>query len=160
KNLNRPTISKTTGNDTVVNDYRSYLPYAFLKEVPKERMEKIAIQLPRFHGFFASPISLRTYPYPCGANIFGYLSEVNYLEIKYDPKFYSIGDIIGRSGLERYYEDYLRGEKGKKIILYSAKGKRLADYAGGDLNIPAQQGKPLHLGLDIELQEYGEKLMK
>ncbi|HEU0227983.1 MAG TPA: penicillin-binding transpeptidase domain-containing protein [Arachidicoccus soli] len=160
RSLDRKTKSKTTGNDTIVNDYRSYLPYAFLKELTKDEMEEIAVDLPNFKGFYEIPISLRYYPYHCGANIFGYLNEVNYKELKADPNFYNVGDLIGRSGLERYYEKILRGKKGTKVVLTSARGKEIDDFAGGKLDTLAKQGPALHLGLDIELQKYGQKLMQ
>ena len=160
KNLDRRTISKTTGKDTVVNDYRSYLPYPFLKELTADEMSKIAINLPNFEGFYERPMSMRYYPYPYGANIFGYLNEVNGAELRADRNFYRMGDLIGRSGLERYYERILRGKKGVKVTLMSAKGEIIEDFAGGKLDTSAQQGPPLHLGVDIDLQAYGEELMK
>ena len=158
--LDRKTRSKATGNDTIVNDYRSYLPNAFLKELSSEEMAMIAIDLPNFKGFYENPISMRYYPYPYGANIFGYLNEVNGEELRADPNFYSLGDLIGRSGLERYYERILRGKKGTKVTLTSAKGEIIEDFAGGRLDTNALQGPPLHLGVDIELQALGEELMK
>lgn len=160
KSLDRKTRSKITGHDTIVNDYRSYLPYPFIKELTKDEMEKIAVDLPHFKGFYEVPISLRSYPYHCGANIFGYLNEVNWREIKEDPNFYSMGDLIGRSGLERYYEKILRGRKGTKVMLTTARGEEIKDFAGGKLDTLAKQGAPLHLGIDIDLQAYGQRLMK
>ena len=59
KSLDRKTKSKTTGNDTVVNDYRSYLPYAFLRELSADEIAKMAIDLNNFPGFFEEPISMR-----------------------------------------------------------------------------------------------------
>ncbi len=160
KHLDRRTISRTTGNDTVVNDYRSYLPYPFLKELTADEMSKIAINLPSFEGFYERPMSMRYYPYPYGANIFGYLNEVNGEELRADRNFYRMGDLIGRSGLERYYERILRGKKGVKVTLMSAKGEIIEDFANGKLDTRAQQGPPLNLGIDIDLQAYGEELMK
>nr|WP_299206241.1 penicillin-binding transpeptidase domain-containing protein [uncultured Brumimicrobium sp.] len=160
KQLDRKTRSKKTGNDTIVNDYRSYLPHAFLKELSADEISKIAIELPDFKGFYESPISMRDYPYPHGANIFGYLNEINAEELNADRRFYNVGDFIGRTGLEKYYEHSLRGQKGTKVILTSAKGKLVDNFAGGKLDTNALQGPPLHLGIDIELQAYGELLMQ
>lgn len=160
KQLDRKTRSKKTGNDTIVNDYRSYLPHAFLKELSADEISKIAVELPDFKGFYESPISMRDYPYPHGANIFGYLNEINAEELNADRRFYNVGDFIGRTGLEKYYEHSLRGQKGTKVILTSAKGKLVDNFAGGKLDTNALQGPPLHLGIDIELQAYGELLMQ
>jgi len=159
KELDRKTRSKKTGNDTIVNDYRSYLPYAFLKELSADEIANIAIELPDYKGFYEKPISMRDYPFPNGANVFGYLNEINSTELNADRRFYNVGDFIGRTGLEKYYEHSLRGQKGTKVILTSARGKLVENFAGGKLDTNAQQGPPLHLGIDIVLQAYGELLM-
>ena len=158
--LDRNTRSKLTGNDTVVNDYRSYMPYAFLRELSADEISIFAMDLSEFKGFYEEPMSMRDYPYPNGANIFGYLNEINGTELNADRQFYSVGDFIGRSGLEKYYEYELRGKKGTKVILTSARGKLVDNFADGKLDTNAQQGPPLHLGIDIILQAYGEQLMK
>lgn len=160
KELDRKTRNKKTGNDTVVNDYRSYLPNAFLKELSAEEISNIAMDLSEFKGFYEEPMSMRDYPYPNGANIFGYLNEINGPELNSDRRFYRVGDFIGRSGLEKYYEYELRGKKGTKVILTSSRGKLVDNFAEGKLDTNAQQGPPLHLGIDIILQAYGEELMK
>jgi penicillin-binding protein 2 len=160
KSLDRNTKSKYTGNDTVVNDYRSYLPYSFLSELSADEVAKMAVELPNFSGFYEEPTSMRNYPYPHGANIFGYLNEIRPRELNADRYFYSVGDFVGRSGLERYYENELRGRKGIHMILTSARGKEVDDFAEGKLDTNAQQGPPLQLGLDIDIQSYGEQLMQ
>lgn len=160
QSLDRKTRNKKTGNDTIVNDYRRYLPYAFLKEMSAEEIAEIALDLPNFEGFYEEPISMRNYPYPNAGNIFGYLNEIRPRELNADRYFYSIGDLIGRSGLEKYYEHHLRGRKGTKFILSSARGKVVDNFADGKLDTIAVQGPSLTLGLDIELQAYGERLMQ
>lgn len=160
KSLDRKTRSKKTGNDTIVNDYRSYLPYAFLKEMTAEEVARIAVDLPNFEGFYEESVSMRNYPYPNAGNIFGYLNEIRPHELNADRYFYSMGDLIGRAGLEKYYEKQLRGRKGTKFILSSARGKVVDNFADGKLDTLAVQGPPLTLGVDIKLQAYGERLMK
>ncbi len=160
RSLDRKTRSKKTKNDTVVNDYRRYMPYAFKGELTADEIASIASELIYFPGFYEEPVSMRDYPYPNGGNIFGYLNEIRPHELEKDRYFYKMGDFIGRAGLERYYEHELRGRKGTKFILTSARGKAVENFAGGKLDTLAVQGPPLHLGLDIELQAYGEELMK
>lgn len=160
KSLDRKTVSKITGEDTVVNDYRSYLPYAFLRELSADEIAKIAVDLNNFQGFFEEPISMRDYPYPHGGNIFGYLNEIRPHELNADRNFYNVGDFIGRAGLERYYEKELRGQKGTRFILSSARGKVVDNFAEGKMDTIAAQGPSLYLGIDIELQAYGELLMQ
>lgn len=158
--LDRKTKDKKSGRDTIVNDYRSYLPYAFLRELDAEEISKIAADLWRFPGFYEEPVSMRNYPFANGANIFGYLNEISGTELAEDRSFYNIGDVIGRAGLEKYYEQYLRGKKGSKFVLKSARGKTVDNFAGGKLDTVAKQGPTLTLGIDIELQAFGEKLMQ
>jgi penicillin-binding protein 2 len=160
KSLDRKTRSRITGEDTVVNDYRSYLPYAFLRELSADEVAKIAIDLNSYSGFFEEPISMRDYPYPNGGNIFGYLNEIRPHELNADRNFYNVGDFIGRAGLERFYEKELRGQKGTRFILSSARGKVVDNFADGKMDTTAIQGPSLYLGIDIELQAYGELLMQ
>lgn len=160
KSLDRKTVSKKTGNDTVVNDYRPYLPYPFLTELSADEVAQIAGELPNYKGFYEEPMSMRHYPYPNGANVFGFLNEIRPHELNADRNFYSVGDFIGRTGLEKYYENELRGEKGTHFILTSARGRVVDNFADGRLDTNAQQGPALHLGMDIELQAYGERLMQ
>ena len=160
KSLDRRKIDKKTGKDTIVNDYRSYLPYAFIQELNADEIAKIAVKLDKFEGFYEEPISMRDYPFPYGGNIFGYLNEISGEELNQERSFYSMGDNIGRAGLERYYEKELRGDLGKRVLLSSARGKVIDNFAGGKLDKTAKQAPPLNLGIDIELQGYGESLMK
>lgn len=103
---------------------------------------------------------MRDYPYPHGGNIFGYLNEIRPYELNADRNFYNVGDFIGRAGLERYYEKELRGQKGTRFILSSARGKVVDNFADGKLDTMAAQGPSLYLGIDIDLQAYGELLMQ
>lgn len=152
--------TKVNGKDTVVNDYRPYLPYAFLTELTTDEISEIAPKLGNHKGFYEETFSQRDYPYPYGGNIFGYLNEIRVKELKADRKFYNQGDFVGRTGLENFYEQELRGQKGIKYIITSARGKIVESYADGQLDTLALQGPELHLGLDIDLQAYGEKLMQ
>lgn len=160
KSLDRKTRDRKTGKDTLVNDYRRYLPYPFIRELNSDEIAKIAVELSRFPGFYEEPISMRDYPYPNAGNIFGYLNEISSEELSAERSFYSMGDNTGRAGLERFYEKELRGQLGTRFILSSARGKMVDNFAGGKLDTAAAQSPSLHLGIDIELQAYGEKLME
>ena len=83
------------------SNYQSDRPYAFIKEMTLEEIATIAPHLDKFPGFYEEITSMRSYTYPNGANIFGYLSEVNEEEIKEDH-FYRRSDNIGRAGIERF----------------------------------------------------------
>ena len=140
-------------------NYQKNRAYPFLKELSKEEMVRIAPYLDAFPGFYEEETSMRFYPYPNGANILGYLSEVNREEIEKDP-FYKPGFNIGRSGIEKFYEKQLRGSKGVHYIVRSALNNDVKKYEGGRYDTLALQAKPIYLGVDIELQAYGERLME
>ena len=142
-----------------VPNYQPVRPYAFLKELTADEISKIAPNLDKFPGFYEQVTSMRSYPYAGGANILGYLSEVNQQEIDED-RFYRSGDNIGKAGVEKYYEKELRGRKGVKYIVTSALNNVIESYANGKYDTLALQAEPLKLGMDIDLQVYGEQLMQ
>jgi penicillin-binding protein 2 len=122
-------------------------------------MSKIAPHLANFKGFHEEATSARNYPYKSAANILGYLSEVTREEIEEDH-FYKPSNNIGRAGIERFYEKELRGVKGIKYIVTSALNNAIESYADGKYDTTARQAEPLKMGMDVELQAYGEALMQ
>ena len=140
-------------------NYRAYRSYPFIKELTSDEMVKIAPYLENYKGFYKEVTSMRDYPYGTGANILGYLSEVNQNEIDKD-KFYKSGSRIGRSGIERFYEKDFRGTKGVKYIITSALSTTIGSYEDGKYDTTAVQADPITLGLDVLLQGYGEKLLE
>lgn len=140
-------------------NYQTQRWYPFMKELSIEDITRIAPHLEKFPGFKEDLTSMRSYPYNGGANIFGYLNEVSKEEVDADP-FYRGGDLIGRAGLERYYEKELRGRKGIQYVVTSAMNDAIESYADGKYDTVSKIGPALHLGLDIDLQVYGEKLMQ
>jgi len=141
------------------SNYRTYKSYPFVKEITADEMSRILPHLDEHPGFFEEVTSMRHYPYSNAANILGYLNEVNPMDLEKYP-FYKKGDYIGRSGIERYYDKYFRGEKGVKYIVQSAKNSQIGSFEDGKYDTTAVQAPSIHLGLDVELQGYGEKLMQ
>jgi penicillin-binding protein 2 len=148
-----PSTGKTQSN------YRKDRPYPFVKDLSLEEVTLIASRLTDFSGFYEEPTGTRYYPYPNGANILGYMNEVGRKEIESDP-FYRPGMNIGRSGLERSYEEILRGRKGVRYIVTSATNNEIEPYADKKYDTVAIPSPKIKLGLDIKLQQYGEELMK
>jgi penicillin-binding protein 2 len=149
--------NKHSGKRT--SNYQKVRAYPFIKELTLEEISKIAPHLEKFPGFYEEVTSMRSYPFRGGANILGYLAEVNGDEIEKD-EFYRPGSNIGRAGLEKYYENELRGYKGVKYVVTSALNNAIESYAGGKYDTTAVQSAPLTLGLDMLIQTYGEELMK
>src|ERR1017187_7633827 len=71
-----------------------------------------------------------------------------------------MGDFIGMSGLEKSYEKQLRGQKGNRVILVDALNREQGRYMDGKEDLPAGPGDDLITGIDLKLQQYGEKLLK
>ena len=113
----------------------------------------------RFPGFYVQKRSIRQYEYPYAAHVLGDVAEVSPSDIEEDD-YYQSGDYIGKLGVERYYEKYLRGEKGVQILLRDAHGRIQGSYKDGELDRPPVPGKNLTLGIDIDLQALGERLLE
>jgi penicillin-binding protein 2 len=149
--------NRHTGKTT--SNYQSIRAYPFIKELTADEISQIAPHLENYPGFYEEVSSMRYYPNANAANILGYLAEVTQNEIDNDD-FYKPGDRIGRAGIERYYELQFRGEKGVKYIVTSALNNTVGSYENGKYDTTAVQAPPIQLGLDIDLQGYGEKLMQ
>ena len=118
-------------------------------------------QLFRFPGFYIQRRTIRQYAYHAAAHVLGDIGEVSAREIEADEDgFYERGDFIGKQGVERYYEKELRGEKGVEVLLRDAYGRVQGRYMEGELDKAPVAGKNITLGLDIQLQMLGERLMK
>lgn len=141
------------------SNYRTDRAYPFIKEMSLEEVVRIAPYLDAFPGFYEDVTSMRSYPFANAANIVGYLAEVTKEEIDED-RFYRPGNNIGRAGIERFYENELRGVKGIRYMVTSAMNNAIEPFANKKYDTLARQGAALRLGVDIKLQAYGEKLMQ
>ncbi|MCD6354354.1 MAG: penicillin-binding protein 2 [Prolixibacteraceae bacterium] len=139
--------------------YSRYKPSILVKQIPPESYAILQEQMYKFKGFHTQSRTLREYSNNAAAHILGYVSEVTQRDIKKDP-YYRVGDYIGASGIERVYENQLRGKKGVKKYLVDVHNRIQGSYLNGREDIPAQIGKNITSTLDINLQKYAEKLMQ
>lgn len=139
--------------------YSTYAPSSFEKQISKEDFGPIQEKLFMFSGFFAQSRTLRYYPRSVAAHALGYVGEVNERMIENNP-YYAKGDYIGMSGLEKYYEDILRGEKGSKITLVDVHNREKGSFQEGKYDTASVAGLNLYSSIDLDLQEYAEKIMK
>jgi penicillin-binding protein 2 len=121
--------------------------YAFLQE-----------KMHRFKGFYLQKRSIRNYQTSVGANVLGSIAEVNNADLAKNP-YYQSGELIGKTGIEKSYEDELRGIKGVKYIQKDIHNKVLGSFEDGKNDTLAVNGKDIQITIDSKLQEYGEKLM-
>jgi len=139
--------------------YSSYVPQVFMNQLSVEEYGVLQEKLYQFPGFFIQNRTIRDYEYPNAAHLLGNVGQVNKKDIENDP-YYVQGDYSGRSGVERSYEAMLRGEKGVEILLRDAHGRIKGKYEDGAHDIAPVSGKSLTLSIDMELQAYGEELMR
>ena len=140
-------------------NYSRRAPSVFLKQVSNETYAKFQEKMFLYPGFYVQPRTLRKYSKPVAAHILGYVSEVDDGVIKKNP-YYKPGDYIGKSGIEESYEKDLRGRRGVKIFLVDVFSRIKGSYEKGKLDTLAVQGSNIVSGIDLDLQEYGELLMK
>lgn len=138
--------------------YSPRLPSVFLPQLNKLEFAAFQEKIRKFEGFYIQKRSLRDYQVRFGANVFGFITQVNENLIKKNP-YYNSGDLIGRQGVEESYENTLRGVKGVKYTLKDKYNREIGSYKEGKFDTIAVQGKDINLTIDAELQKYGEALM-
>jgi len=143
----------------LARNYSRRVPSVFLKQISAETYAKFQEKMFLYSGFYVQPRTLRKYSRPVAAHLLGYVSEVDEALIKKDP-YYKPGDYIGKLGIEEAYEKDLRGKRGVKIFMVDVYGRIKGSYADGSLDTLDVQGSDIISGIDLDLQEYGELLMK
>ena len=113
----------------------------------------------RFPGFVLVQRPVRVYPFNSGAHIMGYISEVSPKQIVQSGNYYRMGDYIGQSGLESYYEKVLKGQRGVQYLIKDNKNRLVGSFENGEFDTSAIAGRGLKTYIDIELQQLAEKLM-
>lgn len=136
-----------------------YQALTFLKQVSNVQYSIFIEKSYKFPGFSAVSRTSRNYPFAAGANLFGYVTEVDADFIKKNPEYRS-GDYVGASGLEKSYEGVLKGEKGYNILLRDVHNRIQSSFENGAYDKNAIPGKDIVSTIDGPLQQYGEKLMQ
>lgn len=139
-------------------NYSPRLPSVFVSHLSKEDYAFLQEKMRKFDGFYIQKRSLRDYQTSIGANVLGYIAEVNQATIKKNP-YYRMGDLMGKLGIEKSYEEVLRGVKGVKFIQKDRFNRDIGPYKDGKIDTIPQKGKDITTTIDAKLQEYGEKLM-
>ena len=139
--------------------YSRYTPQLFMSQIPPEEFSIFREKLFRFKGFSVEKRSARHYAYGIGAHVLGDMGEVSESDIEKDD-YYRSGDYIGKLGVERSYEQQLRGEKGLRIMLRDVRGRTKGHYMNGRYDRAPVPGKNLTLGIDLDLQRLAERLLE
>ena len=141
------------------SEYSLYKPSVFMRQISSETYAVLQEKMYKFPGFFVQPRTLRKYPGNIAAHVFGYVGEVDDNIINSD-NYYQMGDYYGVSGIEKSYENELRGQKGMKMYLVDVHNRIKGSFQDGRMDIPSVVGRNVTLTIDAEVQAYGEMLMK
>ncbi|MGL5960107.1 MAG: peptidoglycan D,D-transpeptidase FtsI family protein, partial [Bacteroidales bacterium] len=137
----------------------AFQPVLFRRQVSMEAFALLQEKWFKFPGFYVQPRSIREYPRKLAGNLIGYIAEADTGDISKD-NFYIQGSYVGKIGIERAYESILRGRRGVSIYMRDVHNRVREPFANGKLDTTAIAGNNLVCTIDVELQEYGEKLMQ
>lgn len=139
--------------------YSPRLPSVVVPQLTKSEYAYLQEKMRKYDGFYIQKRSLRDYNTQHAANVLGYITEVNQRIVNENP-YYLSGDLIGKQGVEGYYEELLRGVKGVKYIQKDRFNREIGPYKDGIYDTLPKKGKDITLTIDAELQAYGELLMQ
>ena len=144
----------------IAKDYSTVKASVFMKQVSLEEFAGFQDKLDRYRGFRIVARTVRAYQNSLMANALGYISEISKSELAKDTiNYYQQGDYIGKSGLESYYETQLRGKRGKTYKIRNVRGVEKGSFKDGLYDTLPIPGLSLKTTIDLELQQYGEKLL-
>ncbi|WP_313348631.1 penicillin-binding protein 2 [Stenotrophomonas sp.] len=128
---------------------RSFLPVTLKLRVTDEEMARFAVDRWRYPGVELEPYLTRRYPYgDLFAHIIGYVGRVDDKDLETLGEGNAALTHIGKSGLERYYEQQLRGKVGYEQVETNVQGRAIRTIG----RVAAQSGNDLRLSIDADLQ--------
>ncbi len=141
--------------------YSKYFQLRFKRGVSFNTISWIEENMEHLPGVSYKVEMYRGYPANVlGSQMFGYLNEISQKQLKKLKKKYKQGDYIGSTGLEKKYENLLRGEKGYNYLLVDSRRKFIGKFKNGKNDIPAVKGDDLVLTIDSELQRVAEESLR
>lgn len=157
-NLINISIQKFQEKVQEASNYSKFKESVFLRQIEPETAAEIQENLYRYRGFFLRTMTMRDYKYSSGSHLIGYMGEVDNKKILED-QYYIKGDIAGINGIEAAYEKELRGEKGMAITLVDVHNRNQGRFSEGRFDSLPSRGANLISTINIDLQDYAEKLM-
>lgn len=142
----------------------AFTPIEIQNNLDWEDFSRINYELPHLTGIQPDVGETRDYPLgPATSFVIGYVGAVTDRDLAEQESdedrilLRQPGFKVGRDGLERTYEEELRGEAGKMNVKINAHGRVIEEIKDGA--IPSVQGKPLTLTIDAELQQHAMKVL-
>jgi len=136
-----------------------FRPSIFEDLLEPELYARLEENIWKFSGFNLQERPVRVYPFNAAAHIMGYVGEVDSSVMKRSSG-YQLGDYVGRTGLEQYYEKYLMGQRGIEFWIKDNKNRLVGHYENKQYDTPAIAGRNLRTYIDVELQQLAEKLLR
>ena len=140
-------------------EYSTKLPSVIKSQISKEKNAFLQEKIWLFEGFYLRKNSVRDYIKPFASNVIGYTGEVDRNDIA-DNSYYEKGEMIGKQGIEKYYEDELKGIKGKKYFQKDRFNRVIGPFNNSLSDVSPSKAKNITLTIDIDLQEYAESLLQ
>jgi penicillin-binding protein 2 len=143
--------------------YSPYVPVPVAADVPEDLKIWIDERHEELPSVSAERVAVRRYPYgPLAAHILGYTGKVTKEELEVVPenttKPYTLNDAIGKSGIERMYEDDLRGTPGVTLLEVDTEGNTIRVIPEG--TTAAVPGDDIVLNIDIDVQATAEQALQ
>lgn len=129
---------------------RRFLPVTLKLRVSEEEMARFAVDRWKYPGVELEPYLTRRYPYgELFAHVIGYVGRVDDRDLEVLGEGNAALSHIGKSGLERYYEQQLRGRVGYEQVETNVQGRAIRTVG----RVPARSGSDLRLSIDAQLQQ-------
>jgi penicillin-binding protein 2 len=143
---------------------RSFEAVPFLLQLDDEQVARYAVHRHELPGVLLETRMARHYPYgPIGAHALGYVGTISADDLpRVDRERYFGTGVIGKTGVERAYEDQLLGTGGYREVLVNAEGRQVNLFDANEAQLKTrspQAGDDLRLTIDIELQRVAEEAM-
>ncbi len=154
------TLDDFTKQMEMAKRFSRHLPSVLVTQIPNEQLAAIQEDLVDFEGLYIQPRTVREYANPSLSHVLGYVGEISQNQLNRDStKYYRGGDYIGISGIEKQYEKELRGVRGVSYRLVDVQRVAKGKFRDGEYDTLSVPGKSIQLTVDMELQQYAEKLM-
>jgi penicillin-binding protein 2 len=138
-----------------------YRPSVFEASLSMDKFVKLQENIYRFEpGFYLQDRPIRSYPYKAAAHLLGYIGEVDSNILKRTNYFYQMGDYMGLSGMERFYEPVLMGTRGVRYQIKDNKNRIVGSFENGLYDTTAQAGRNLRTSIDMDIQVMAERFMR
>lgn len=139
--------------------FRLFEPITVMRDVNWQMVVKLEEHRGELPGVEVNVEPLRYYPEKSLAgHVLGYIHPIysnEELERSYDPLNYRLGDLVGKDGLEKIYQEYLRGTDGARRVEVDARGRPIREL----VTLERKAGNNLELTLDRDLQRVMELSM-